>query len=104
MSALNLENLPKNAAGLKLFKHDAQDNLRSCETVIFKNGRSAVEIVLRRASIAGRVQIEPFDGPMDYFADVFLDDGCSDVSVLLDRKSYAALKNKWMRCNLETTP
>ena len=101
MSVYNLENLDPNAKGLCLQRHDRNDNLIACELVMFENGYNAVNTVLRRAGISGMVKVEPFDEPNDYFADVFVDDVTCTQTVLLDRKSYAALKNKWMRCKVE---
>lgn len=96
-----LDRLHPNAKGLKLYKHAAKDNLIACELVMFVGGRNAVDTTLRRAAISGTVQVEPFDGPQDYFADVYTDENTFEQTVLLDRRSYAALKNRWMRCTLE---
>lgn len=68
---------------------------------MFTNGAPAINTVLRRAALAGVVAVEPFEERMDYFADVYVDEHTSTQFVLLDRASYASLKNHWMRCRLE---
>lgn len=102
MSALHLDRLPAEACGLKLYKI-VGDELIACESVIFKGGRDAVNTVLRRAGLSGRVEVEPDGALPDFYADVLIDaDGSWDASVALDRNSYRSLKNHWMRCKLET--
>jgi hypothetical protein len=101
MTVVNIDNLDPAAIGLCLHRHDARDNLIACELVIFRKGASAVNTVLRRASLSGFVKVEPFDEPMDYFADVYVSETEFTQSVLLDRGSYRSLKNKWMRCKLD---
>lgn len=101
MSVKNLDNLDPAACGLRLYKHNARDELISCELVMFAGGAPAINTVLRRAALSGVVACEPFDERMDYFADVYIDEGTTTQSILLDRASYAALKNHWMRCKLE---
>jgi hypothetical protein len=94
--------LPPDAAGLRLCRIFPGDDLRLCETVLFTRGRPAVDTILRRAAISGgRVEIEP-KGPLpDYFADV-MNKNCDMVGhVALDRLSFNALKNHWMRCKYE---
>lgn len=98
MSA-NLDKLPDACVGLRLYRIDSKERLLACETVIFKGGRGAVDTVLRRAAIAGRVEV---GGDIkDHFADCVEADGSWSETVALDAKSYASLKNKWMRCKLE---
>lgn len=100
---LGLDRLHPEAKGIRLYKHTGRDNrLVACEVVMFSRGRAAVELTLRRASLAGRVQVEPFDGEMDFFADIFTSENEWSQTVLLDRGSYRSLKNHWMRCRLET--
>jgi len=101
MTAVNLENLDPDAVGLRLYKHDADNNLRACELVIFAGGAQAINTVLRRAALSGTVKCEPFDEAPDFFADVYTDEHTWTQTVLLDRNSYASLKNHWMRCKLE---
>lgn len=99
MGSLNLDALPDGAVGLKLHRIDSNENLLACETVIFRGGRPAVNTVLRRAAIAGRVEV---GGKVeDHFADVIEAGGDWSETVALDAKSYSSLKNKWMRCKLE---
>jgi hypothetical protein len=58
-----------------------------------------VDTTLRRAAISGRVELG--GKPVDFFADIL--DHNHDIleTVALDRHSYAALKNHWMRCKLQ---
>lgn len=93
--------LPEAAVGLQLYRF-AGERLIACEAIQFKTGYSGVEIVLRRARISGRVDI---GGDIkDHFADVLDESGTILETVALDRKSYSALKNKWMRCRVEPKP
>lgn len=99
-TALHLDKLPADCVGLKLHRIDSKDRLISCEGVIFKGGVAAVNTTLRRAAIAGRVEV---DGDIkDHFADCFNATGDLVETVALDAKSYASLKNKWMRCKVES--
>jgi hypothetical protein len=103
MSALNLERLHPDTCGLKLYKI-VGEQLIACESVIFDGGRDAVNTVLRRAALSGRVEVEPEGDLPDFYADVLTDpNGSWEASVALDRNSYSKLKNHWMRCRLETT-
>lgn len=102
MSGYRYSDLPEGAIGLRLYKI-VREELLACEPVYFTRGRPAVDTVLRRASIAGRVEWEGEIG--DYYADVLIDEyGSWDGTVALDRQSYRALKNHWMRCKLEPRP
>ena len=95
-----MADLPAEAVGLKLYRIDRKDRLIGCEGVRFKDGRPAVDTTLRRAAISGRVEI---GGDIkDHFADVLDANGDMVETVALDRKSYAALKNRWMRCVVES--
>lgn len=95
-----LEKLHADAIGLKLYRMAPGDVLKACETVIFAKGRDAVDTVLRRAAISGRVEIDGKNE--DHWADVIVDhDGTWDQSVALDARSYKALKTRWMRCKVE---
>lgn len=97
-----MADLPDEAVGLRLHKINRRDELIACEAVRFPRGRPAVDTVLRRAAISGRVEI---GGEIeDHFADVLDDDGSIVETVALDARSYRALKTKWMRCNLEPRP
>lgn len=94
------EALDKDAVGLRLIRHDSKGRTHFCEPVTFVRGYEGVEIVLRRASLSGRVEIE--GEVKDHHADVLIDDGGSwSQTVALDAGSYRALKNHWMRCKIE---
>lgn len=95
------ERLDPAAKGLRLYRHTRGGVLRACELVMFASGYAGVETTLRRAAISGTVQVEPFAGVMDYFADVYVDTHTFTQTVLLDRDSYLALKTRWMRCRAE---
>lgn len=96
-----VDKLPPESTVLKLYKIDRNDRLIPCEAVLFKGGRGAVDTVLRRAAIAGHVEI---GGDIkDHFADVMDINGSIVETVALDSDSYGSLKNKWMRCKLEQT-
>ena len=91
--------LPIEARGLRLARIDARENLILCEPVLFVDGLQAVDTVLRRATVSGRVEV---DGKIDnHFADVLDENGDLIGTVALDAKSYGALKNRWMRCKVE---
>jgi hypothetical protein len=90
--------LPTEAVGLQIGRLKG-DDLVMCEAMRFPNGRAGVELVLRRAAISGRVEIE---GEIeDHLADVLDDNGDIIATVALDRRSYSAIKNRWMRCKVE---
>lgn len=94
--------LPADAIGLKLYRHGKHD-LIACESVIFRAGRDGVDTTLRRAALAGRVEI---GGKIEnHFADILVDEaGTWTETVALDAASYRSLKNHWMRCKLEPRP
>ena len=102
MTVVNLANLDPKACGIRLYRHSVKDELIACELVMFTGGAAAINTVLRRAALSGTVKIEPFDDPMDYFADIYVDETTLTQSVCLDRRSYNSLKTRWMRCKLET--
>lgn len=94
-------NIPKAAVGLRLGRIDSKGELKLCEPVQFVDGWSAVETTLRRATISGRVET---GGEINnHFADVMDVNGDIVETVSLDRRSYAALKNHWMRCKVQRT-
>jgi hypothetical protein len=106
MSVIGKLGVPADAAGLRLYRYSKpggdDTTLRACEAIRFNNGAAAVDTVLRRAAISGRVEI---DGTVsDHFADILDADGSIVGTVALDAKSYRALKTKWMPCRLEPTP
>jgi hypothetical protein len=97
MTVIRTAELPADAVGLCLYRI-VKDELIGCEAIRFDGGRAAVDTVLRRAGIAGRVDIG--GEVQDHFADVLNDNQDLVETVALDRHSYAALKNKWMRCKV----
>lgn len=104
MGAIGLDRLPAETCGLKLYKITTRGELIGCESVIFAKGRDAVNTVLRRAALSGRVEVEPDGDLPDFYADVLVDaDGTWEASVALDRDSYRSLKNHWMRTRIERT-
>jgi hypothetical protein len=97
-------NLPEGTAGLRLCKIFPGDDLRLCEPILFTNGRSAVDTVLRRAAISGgRIEVDP-KGPLpDHFADI-MNANCDMIgNIALDARSFKALKDHWMRCKYEAS-
>lgn len=107
MSAIGLDKIPEKATGLKLHKivqRGGKEELLANELVVFTEGRSAVNTVLRRAALAGRVEVDPEGDLPDFFADIYEglngDDGFNSC-VALDAASYRALKTHWMRCRYE---
>lgn len=91
--------LPKASAVLRLGRITQQGDLILCEAMIFDEGRPAVETVLRRAALSGRVEV---GGEIaDHLADVLDAEGDLVETVALDRGSYAAIKTRWMRCKVE---
>lgn len=93
--------LPAETVGLQLYRLRG-DELVAYEAMRFHGGRLAVDTVLRRAAISGRVEIG--GDIQNHFADVLDENSDLIETVALDRKSYSALKNKWMRCKLEPRP
>lgn len=92
--------LPAESKVVRLYRIVGGDTLIACEAIEFLEGEPAIDMTFRRAAISGRVEI---GGEIkDHFADV-LDAGGDSLleTVALDAKSYAALKNKWMRCKLD---
>jgi hypothetical protein len=91
--------LPAEATGLRLYRHGREDLIR-CEAVYFDQGRDGVDTVLRRAALAGRVEV---GGHIEnHFADVLVDrNGSWAETIALDAASYSALKNLWMRCKVD---
>lgn len=90
--------LPPDAVALRLYRI-VREELIACEAVEFVKGAAAVDTVLRRAALSGRVEIE---GEIkDHFADILSANGDMVATVALDRKSYRALKEKWARCKVD---
>lgn len=99
MSAIGLHRLPVETVGLRLCKMFPGDELRLCEGVRFTNGLPAVNTVLRRAGLAGRVEVGGKN--QDHWADVLDDTGDWIETVALDAASFRSLKGHWMRCRYE---
>lgn len=96
---MSVFNLPIEMVGLRLARINRKDELILCEAVRFDEGVSAVDTILRRAAISGRVEVE---GEIEnYFADALDADGNMVTTIALDSRSYSALKNRWMRCRVE---
>jgi hypothetical protein len=91
--------IPETATGVVLYRIRGE-RLIGCETCDFEQGSAGVELVMRRAAISGRVEV---GGKLEnHFADLLDKDGSMVETVALDAKSYGALKNRWMRCRVET--
>lgn len=94
-------NLPATATGLRLARIDRQERLILCEAMLLPGGVPAIELILNRARISGHVRL---NGKVaNHFADVLDADGDMVATVALDAKSYAAIKNKWMRCKVDAS-
>lgn len=87
-------------AGLRLCKIVGKDDLKLCEKVLFKEGRSAVLTVLNRARICGSIGGN-MDRSTDYWADQLDAEGDLIGEIRLDRDSWNSLKNHWMRCSIQ---
>lgn len=97
MSSELKQRFPKTVVGVVLYRIEG-NSLIGCEAVQFTNA-GGVDTVFRRAAISGRVE---FEGKLkDHFADLLDISGDIIGTVALDRKSYGALKNRWMRCKVE---
>lgn len=91
--------VPETAVAIRLARINRKGELILCEAVHFVEGRSAVDTTLRRARLAGHVEI---GGEIEnHFADLLDENGDLQGTVALDAKSYSALKNHWMRCKVE---
>lgn len=111
MTALNLDRIPPNATGLKLYRikktRDGREILLANELVIFKHGAEAINTTLRRAGLAGRVEVSPEGELPDYYADIYEGpngDTGWNTCVALDRGSYKSLKYHWMPTPYEVEP
>jgi len=97
---IDTASIPQSAIGLRLARIDRKQTLILCEPMRFEN-RDAVETVLRRAAVAGLVDME---GAIDrHFVDVLDEGGDIVETIALGRRAYSALKNRWMRCRVERT-
>ena len=89
--------IPDEAIGVGLYRI-SRGELIACESVQFDQGAQGVRVVLCRAAISGRVEV---GGQIqEHFADLLNVEGDIVETVALDRKSYGALKNQWMRCKV----
>lgn len=99
-TAIGLDKIPADCVGLRLHRILSRDRLQACEAVIFAAGRPAVLTTLQRGAVAGRVDV---GGEIkDHFADCLNADGDWSETVALDAKSYRSLKERWMRCKVES--
>lgn len=92
--------IPAGTTGIRLARIIGED-LRLCEEVHFTRGAPAVDTVLRRARLSGRVEVDPAGPLPDYFADLLDQDGSMTGNVALDRGSFNKLKTHWMRCKYQ---
>lgn len=92
-------NIPPESAVIRLAKIDGKENLMFCEAMLFDGGWTAVDTVLRRAHVSGRVEVG--GEIVNHFADILDAQGDLIETVALDSRSYSALKNRWMKCRLE---
>ena len=81
--------------GLQLCKM-VGTRLRLADPVAFANGRSAVLSTLNRAVVCGHVG-GGIDGDTEFWADQLDENGDSIGEIRLDRGSWNALKNRWMK-------
>lgn len=91
--------VPSAATALRLARIFPGGDLRLCEAVRFAAGSAGIDTVLRRAAIAGCVEVG--GDSADHFADMLNDNGDIVETVSLDASSFGALKNHWMRCRYE---
>lgn len=92
-------NLPTEAAGIRLCKV-VRGELILCEMTIFEDGVRAVDTVLRRAAVSGKVG--PVGETGDFWADIMNAEGDTLVeTVSLDRKAWNAIKRRWARTKIE---
>lgn len=83
------------AVGLRLCKM-VGSRLRLAEPVAFAKGRSAVISTLNRAAVCGHVG-GGIDADTEFWADQLDENGDSIGEIRLDRGSWNALKNRWMK-------
>jgi hypothetical protein len=101
MSDLEGDILP-DAVGLRLCKvtgKGANEQLRVSEKVRFVGGRAGLLTTLMRAQMHGHVG-GAIDRTTDFWADQIDQIGDHIGEVRLDRESWNALKNKWMRVRM----
>ena len=86
--------------GLMLCKV-VNDELRIAEPVMFENGRDAVLTALNRARLSGHVG-GSIDEDTMFWADQLNSDGAPVGEIRLNRGSWRSLKNRWMRCKMQS--
>lgn len=92
-------NLPAEAAGIRLCKV-VRGELILCEMTIFEGGAGAVDTVLRRADVSGKVG--PVGETGDFWADIMNEEGDTLVeTVKLDRNAWNAIKRRWAKTKIE---
>jgi hypothetical protein len=90
--------VPETAQAVRLYRL-VNDEPVPCEAIAFTGGAGPIDTVLRRCRISGRAEI---GGKVeDHFADLLDERGDIVETVALDRASYTALKNRWMRCRVQ---
>ena len=92
------EEIPRSSSGLRLCKV-ARGALFISDDVVFAGGRPAVLRTLTLAAISGHVG-GPIGPETNFWADVLAANGDHLSEIKLNRLSWNALKNKWMRCRL----
>ena len=102
----DIKDVPEEAVGLRLCKVPPKYDLVHYETIIFERGFKGVQTTLLRAAIAGTVgpigkTCDP-DVKYGWWADFINKDGAWFDTVSLDRGSFNSLKNRWMRCKIES--
>lgn len=91
--------LPPEAAGIRLCKV-VRGDLILCEMTLFDGGAAAVDTVLRRAGVSGKVG--PVGETGDFWADIMNAEGDTLVeTVTLDRRAWNAIKRRWARTKIE---
>lgn len=89
--------IPKSVVAIRLCRCNNK-SLYLSEEVGFSNGSLGIDTVLRRAAVSGHVEVGGLLGA--YFSDLLDKEGDIVETVALDRGSYGALKNKWMKCKM----
>lgn len=88
--------VPLEAVTVRLCKMSGEV-LRLCEPVRFLKGAAAIDTVLRRAQLAGLVQVGDDVDLQEHWADLLDVDGGMVSHAALDAGSFRALKYCWMR-------
>lgn len=99
MDAFYSGEVPEAAKMVRLYRITPKEALLACEAIDFAGGAQAIRTTLNRAAISGRVAVA--GEVVDHFADLLDASGSMVETVALDRRSYAALKNRWMKTRLD---